>query len=218
MTSQSHFGGNGIITNDGYTQVADGSANTFIFVADRASGVGYSETNRTAFAQDTMTSGAFTFNVGVHYDDQRGETTQVNIAANPFVPSVLPGLTTVAAKSPFTWSNVSPRLGFTYALGAERKTLLVAGAPRYADGLGAVGTTQTQVGGPLTSRTSTPRTPPEPTSTPTRSGPRFPAPRRRRPASSASTGWTRTSKLRPPTKSCSRQSTPCSRSSRSAST
>ena len=111
VTTQSHYGGNGIITNDAYTQVADGSANTFIFVADRASGVGYSETNKTAFAQDTMTSGAFTFNVGVHYDNQRGETTQVNVLANPFVPTVLPGLTTVAAKNPFTWSTVSPRLG-----------------------------------------------------------------------------------------------------------
>src|SRR5262249_31710041 len=91
VTSVSNLGGAGAIANDAYTQVADGSASTGIFVASRASGVGYSAKNTAAFVQDTMTSGAFTFNVGLHYDKQKGSTTAVSIPANPYVPSVLPG-------------------------------------------------------------------------------------------------------------------------------
>ncbi|MEO8504286.1 MAG: carboxypeptidase regulatory-like domain-containing protein [Acidobacteriota bacterium] len=150
VTSISQFGGGGIITNDAYTLVADHSPTTGIFVATRPSGVGYSGKNKTAFAQDTMTTGAFTFNVGVHYDNQQGETAVLSVPANSFVPSVLPGLTTVGSQNSFTWTNVTPRLGITYALGAERKTLLRASYSRYADGLGNSAITQTQVGGPLT--------------------------------------------------------------------
>ncbi|MEO8505089.1 MAG: TonB-dependent receptor [Acidobacteriota bacterium] len=156
VTSLSNFGGSGIITNDAYTQVIDpanplaGLATTGIFVASRAAGVGYTGKNKTAFLQDTMTTGSFTFNVGVHYDNQKGQTNVLTIGANPFVSSVLPGLTTVGSENSFTWTNVTPRLGMTYALGAERKTLLRASYSRYADGLGANAITQTQVGGPLT--------------------------------------------------------------------
>ncbi|MEO8502304.1 MAG: TonB-dependent receptor [Acidobacteriota bacterium] len=156
VTSVTRFAGDGIITNDAYVNVVDpdsplaGLATTGIFVATRQSGVGYTGKNTTAFVQDTMTSGAFTYNVGIHYDRQKGETASISIPGNPFVPSVLPGLNSPGHENNFTWTNITPRLGITYALGAERKTLLRASYSRYADGIGNSAITQTQVGGPLT--------------------------------------------------------------------
>ena len=150
VTSITRYAGDGILTNDAYLQLVDGSASTGIFVAARSSFVGYSAKNETAFVQDTMTTGAFTFNVGVHYDNQKGETAAIAVPANPYVPSVLPALSTPAKQNTFTWTNLTPRLGVTYALGADRKTLLRASYSRYADGLGNTAITQTLVGGPIT--------------------------------------------------------------------
>ncbi len=150
VTSITRWAGDGIVTDDSYTQVADHKATTHIFVATRDGGVSYTAKNTALFAQDTMTTGAFTFNVGVHYDKQQGQTNSSNIAANPFVPTVLPSITAKGAENAFTWTNVTPRLGVTYALGADRKTLLRASYSRYADGLGNTAITQTNVAGTLT--------------------------------------------------------------------
>jgi len=87
------------------------------------------------YAGDTYTRGRLTANIGFRYDRQNGELLPVSVGANPLFPDILPGVSVAAIESPFTWSNFSPRLGMTYDLLGDGKTILRANFARYADQL-----------------------------------------------------------------------------------
>src|SRR5262249_47918157 len=89
------------------------------------------------YAQDTMSVGNLTANIGVRYDRQKGTNEASSSPANPLFPDILPAVSYAGGDAGFTWTNVTPRLGLTYALGPERKTLLRASYSRFADQLGA---------------------------------------------------------------------------------
>jgi outer membrane receptor protein involved in Fe transport len=95
----------------------------------------------SAYAQDTLTFGNFTANVGLRYDKQDGTNNASNIPAPP-IPFQTPdgdplvsGGTFAGGDPGFTWDSVTPRLGLTYALGESRQTLLRASYSRFADQL-----------------------------------------------------------------------------------
>jgi carboxypeptidase family protein len=88
------------------------------------------------YAQDTLTVGNLTANLGLRWDRQTGENLASTAAANPVAPELLPQVAYAGEDAGFTWSDVTPRLGLTYAIGAERKTLLRASFSRFADQLG----------------------------------------------------------------------------------
>jgi len=93
-------------------------------------------TNRTTYfdvyAGDSMSKGRATVDLGVRYDRQGGRALPSQTAANPVFPSVVPGLDFAGYEAPFTWNNVSPRAGATYALDEARKTVLRASYARFA--------------------------------------------------------------------------------------
>jgi len=89
------------------------------------------------WAQDTLTFGNLTINAGIRYDRQKGHNDPSQVQANPVFPDLLPAVAYPGADSGFTWTSVTPRVGLTYALGKERKTLLRASYSRFADQLGA---------------------------------------------------------------------------------
>ncbi len=89
------------------------------------------------WAQDTLTFGNLTVNAGVRYDRQKGHNDSSTVQANPVFPDLLPSVTYPGADAGFTWTSVTPRLGLTYALGKDRKTLLRASYSRFADQLGS---------------------------------------------------------------------------------
>ncbi len=89
------------------------------------------------YLQDTLTRERLTINLGVRWDRQGGRNEASTAAANPVVPSLLPAIRYGGQDAGFTWSDVAPRLGFTWALGVERRTLLRASYSRFADQLGA---------------------------------------------------------------------------------
>jgi hypothetical protein len=93
------------------------------------------------YAGDTIQRGALTVDVGVRFDRQWGKALASDIAPNPAFPSVVPGVSFAGYDSPFTWTNVSPRAGVTYALDESRKTIARASFSRYAGQLetGTVG-------------------------------------------------------------------------------
>jgi len=91
------------------------------------------------YAGDTFSLARATINVGVRYDRQWGSALPSSTGANPLLPTVLPGQTFAGYDSPFTWNNVSPRVGVTYALDAAGRTQLRASYSRYAGQL-ATGT------------------------------------------------------------------------------
>jgi len=90
-----------------------------------------------AYAQDTLAIGNLTANIGVRWDRQKGKNLASSAAANPVAPDLLPVVNYAGQDAGFTWSDFTPRIGLTYALGEQRKTLLRFSYSRFADQLGA---------------------------------------------------------------------------------
>jgi hypothetical protein len=95
-----------------------------------------SGTNRTEYADlyagDTISKGRATIDLGVRYDRQGGRALPSVTAANPAFPALVPGLIFAGYDAPFTWNNISPRAGLTYALDESRKTVARASYARFA--------------------------------------------------------------------------------------
>ncbi|MFY9824046.1 MAG: TonB-dependent receptor [Thermoanaerobaculia bacterium] len=90
-----------------------------------------------AYAQDTIALGNLTANLGLRWDRQGGKNLASTAAANPVAPDLLPAVHYAGQDAGFTWSDFTPRIGLTYALGEQRKTLLRFSYSRFADQLGA---------------------------------------------------------------------------------
>jgi hypothetical protein len=91
----------------------------------------------SVYVQDTLSIGNLTANAGLRYDLQEGQIEGRTVQANPIFPDILPSITTSGMDSGFEWESIVPRLGLTYALGEDRKTLLRASYSRFADQLGS---------------------------------------------------------------------------------
>jgi hypothetical protein len=101
-------------------------------------GFAASETEYTSvYVQDTLSLSNLTLNAGLRYDRQEGKNLARTVAANPFFPDLLPEVRYDGGPSGFSWDDLTPRLGATYAVGADRKTLLRASYSRFADQLGS---------------------------------------------------------------------------------
>jgi carboxypeptidase family protein/TonB-dependent receptor-like protein len=90
----------------------------------------------SAYLQDTFSLDRLSINAGVRWDKQTGENAATVVPGNPSFPEVLPAIDYPGSGEPFTWEDWQPRLGITYALGANRSTVLKAAYARYADALG----------------------------------------------------------------------------------
>ncbi|HYX25465.1 MAG TPA: hypothetical protein VFC23_15045, partial [Thermoanaerobaculia bacterium] len=88
------------------------------------------------FVQDTLARGKLTMNFGLRWDRQGGRNEAAAVAANTAFPELLPAVRYAGQDAGFTWTDSTPRIGLTYAVGAERKTLLRASYSRFADQLG----------------------------------------------------------------------------------
>jgi hypothetical protein len=133
-TTLSEWAGSGYIQDAAIFSLPAGDN---IFNAARAANLNVTNNYTSGYAQDTLTSGNLTVNAGVRYDRQTGSNNPSTEAANPLAPELLPQFHFVGSSAGFAWSNVTPRLGATYALGKDRKTLLRASYSRFADQLGA---------------------------------------------------------------------------------
>jgi hypothetical protein len=94
----------------------------------------------SAYLQDTLSMGNLTANVGVRYDRQGGKSLASTANANSVFPDLLPEAHYAGQDAGFTWKTLTPRVGLTYALGAQHKTLLRASYSRFADQLGTPNT------------------------------------------------------------------------------
>ena len=82
-----------------------------------------------------------TLDLGVRYDRQWGRALPSETQSNAAFANLVPGISFSGYEAPFTWNNVSPRAGATYALDESRRTILRASYSRYAGQLdtGTVG-------------------------------------------------------------------------------
>jgi len=90
------------------------------------------------YVGDTMLWGNLTLQAGLRFDNQKGEAGDQSGPSNALVPEFLPALSTPASQiDKMEWDSISPRIGLTYALGAEKRTLLRAAYNRYVGQLGS---------------------------------------------------------------------------------
>ncbi len=89
----------------------------------------------SAWLQDTISTGKLTINAGIRWDLQEGRNNAVTAPANFWFPELHPELAFGGADAPFDWETILPRLGVTYALGKESKTLLRASYSQFAEQL-----------------------------------------------------------------------------------
>jgi hypothetical protein len=136
-----------------------GNANCGEARVTRDVALGYDEKYRDFYVGDTILMGNLTLQGGLRWDRQQTANLGVTVGANsilttpltlPCAPSVsaascpggsiaasLPAVTYPSDPGTLKWNSVSPRIGLTYSLGADKRTLLRAGYNRYASQLGS---------------------------------------------------------------------------------
>jgi hypothetical protein len=93
------------------------------------------------FIGDTITASNLTVNLGLRYDNGKDKNLPSNIGANVAFPELLGAVSYPGSSGwDINTKNWSPRVGLTYALGAQHSTLLRASYARYADQGGAATT------------------------------------------------------------------------------
>jgi hypothetical protein len=90
-----------------------------------------------AFAGDTITFDRITLNLGVRWDRQSSSVNAYSQGGNPIVANLLPDLTGQAADDVIVWNSVMPRVGLSYALDENRKTIARASYAMFASQLNA---------------------------------------------------------------------------------
>jgi len=98
------------------------------------------------YVGDTMLLGNLTIQAGLRYDTQRSAFQSGGIGSNPVIPDAahpapdglyLPAISFNGGDiQELKWNSLAPRLGLTYTLGAQKKTLLRAALNRYTDQMG----------------------------------------------------------------------------------
>jgi carboxypeptidase family protein/TonB-dependent receptor-like protein len=128
VQSTTHWGGNQLFS---YI-FGPGSAYTHV---SRDSVTNTEAAYWSAYVGDTFTKDRFTLNAGVRYDHQMSGNKPYTLPANKSFPEILGAVNFDGNTEDIEWSDVSPRVGLTYALDASRKTVLRASYARYASQL-----------------------------------------------------------------------------------
>ncbi len=90
----------------------------------------------SAYIGDTVTKGRLTLNLGLRFDHRYPGLNENNVAANPLIPNEMPGIAFSGLDKPCTWSDFSPRTGFTYDLTGDGKSLIRGSFNYYAGIMG----------------------------------------------------------------------------------
>jgi hypothetical protein len=101
----------------------------------------YHQVNRalytSAFIGDTISLDRVTVNGALRFDRATSSTDAIHIDAHPYVPDVLPAVDAPAVKNAVVWNTWSPRVGVTYQLGNDRRTVVRASYASFASQLNA---------------------------------------------------------------------------------
>jgi hypothetical protein len=117
-TSINHRGGNII------ARFTNGIPNSADIYRD-----GYTEGHLDTHAlyfQDTFTINRLTLNLGIRWDRQDDKALPANVPANPIFPNLMPAVQFPGADAGVVWSDVSPRLGMTYDLNGDGRSVFQA--------------------------------------------------------------------------------------------
>lgn len=141
---------NGYCGARGVTIPAGGQCMQAYFYRTRVAGIG--EKYNDIYLGDTILMGNLTIQAGLRWDSQKSHNIGTSTAANPVIgtpitvpingafgnTASLPALTYGGDARDLRWRSIAPRIGATYSLGADKKTLLRAGYNRYVTQLGSL--------------------------------------------------------------------------------
>jgi len=86
----------------------------------------------SGYVGDTITWNRLTASLNVRWDRQWGNNEATSVVANPIFPDLLPAVNFPGGSTPFTWNDISPRVGVTIALDDAKKTIVRGNYGRYA--------------------------------------------------------------------------------------
>jgi hypothetical protein len=103
----------------------------------------YDLLNSAAYVQDTITRGRATLELGLRYDYNRDKAAAATIAENPLGGPWLPSIDFPGADPHVAFNDFSPRLGVTYNVTGDGRTLARANYARYYGQVGNGGVAST---------------------------------------------------------------------------
>ncbi len=115
---------------------ATGSDCTGVALLTRPGSVNYTVKYNDLYLGDTLTMGSLTVQAGLRSDRQSSRHAPVTSGANPLAPDVLKAVSYPGDPQSLKWNSISPRIGFTYSLGAQKRTLVRGSYNQYVDQLG----------------------------------------------------------------------------------
>lgn len=118
-----------------YTVMYDNDNGAVQLMRDPETNFHYGVKYQDAYLGDTILLGNLTVQAALRYDSQTGRADAGSLGASNVVPEFLPAISWNAITG-LKWNNLSPRVGLTYALGADKRTLLRASYNRYSGQLG----------------------------------------------------------------------------------
>jgi hypothetical protein len=86
----------------------------------------------SGYVGDTLSWNRLTLSLNLRWDRQWGNNQATTSPANPIFPDLLPALNFPGRASDFTWNDISPRVGATFALDEQHKTVARVNYGRYA--------------------------------------------------------------------------------------
>lgn len=129
VTSSYVYPGNGVVTfGYGYPLM--------IAKITRPGGSAATGLYTDAYAGDTWTMNRTTVNLGVRYDRNASSLDPLSVAGSTVLPDLLPPVSGAGQKNVIVWQLVTPRVGATYALDNDRKTVARASYAMFMSQLG----------------------------------------------------------------------------------
>jgi hypothetical protein len=130
VNSTDSYPGNGIISyHIGYPEIFASVIRDYAAKSDTV--------YTSAYVGDTWTSNRLTANLGLRWDRQAGSLGAASAPANVTLPNILPAATATPIKNAIVWNSVMPRLGLTYALNNDRKTVIRGTYAMFASQMGS---------------------------------------------------------------------------------
>ena len=134
------------------TRGITGPGQCFVTELTRFRDARFDEKYNDAYLGDTILMGNLTIQAGLRYDIQKTKNTASAVGANPLLSTpltlplvgyagvqtvFLPGVSFGGDSRQMKWNSVTPRVGLTYSLGSDKKTLLRAAYNRYVNQIGS---------------------------------------------------------------------------------
>jgi hypothetical protein len=124
------YPGNGVVSiHNGYPEM--------IALVTRAGAKLTDAIYTSAYGGDTWSLDRLTLNLGVRWDRQAASLGAAQVPGSSVIPNLLPALTATPVKNAVVMNAVTPRLGLTYALNEDRKSIVRTSYSMFASQLNA---------------------------------------------------------------------------------